>query len=490
MSEEWDLRKKIGLFLGPALFFITLATPIDMPVSAHRCLAGALWIAIWWITEAIPIAATSMLPLILIPMLGIGSAATAAAPYANKNVILFMGGFMIAEALIKWNLHRRLSLMIVNAIGVSPKRIILGFMVAAAVLSMWISNTATTMAIMPIGLAVTYLVIDEIKRQHLDIPTSRGKFNFGIAMMLGIAFGATMGGLGTPIGTPPNIVFIGTLEELHPELSISFARWIMFGLPIVAIFIPTGWFILTRVFTPRFKKIPGGKELIRSEIRKLGSWSKGEKSAISIFIFTAVMWITRPFVINPYISKLIDDSTIAILGAVLLFVVPISWEKGEFTIDWGWAVKIPWGILLLFGGGLSLAKAIDVSGLAVWLGERLVVFGTLSPLLIVFIIAIFTAFLSEITSNTATTATMMPIMTALAIAISVSPIVPMLAAALSASFVYLLPVGTPPNAVVYGSGYIRVIDMIRGGIWIKTLHLLIGSLLIYYLAIPILMGSI
>jgi len=489
-SPEWRLKNKIGFFLGPALFIIALLIPMGMPDTAHKCLAAAIWIATWWITEAIPIAATSLLPLVLIPTLGINSATATAAPYANKSVILFMGGFMIAQSIIKWNLHHRLSLLIVNAIGVSPKKIILGFMVSSAVMSMWISNTATVLALMPIGLAVVYLVADDIKRQKMDIPIAKGEFNFGIALMLGIAFAATIGGIGTPIGTPPNIIFIGALEELYPGPSVSFIKWMLFGLPIVIIFIPIAWLILITIYKPRFKEVPGGKELIRSEIKKLGPWSKGEKASMAIFALTALMWVLRPILINPYISEMIDDSTIAIAGAVLLFMVPVSWEKGEFSIDWEWASRIPWGILLLFGGGLSLAQAINVSGLAIWLGNGLENFSSLPAILIIFIVAVFTATLSEMTSNTAATAMMMPIMAALATAMGTSPIAPMLAAALSASFVYLLPVGTPPNAVVYGSGYLRVIDMIKGGIWIKIIHIAIGSLLIYYLAIPLFMSSI
>jgi len=489
-SREWNLRQKIGLFLGPILFFIVLLVPIDTPVIAHRCLAAAVWIGAWWITEPIPLGATALLPLIFTPLLGIDSAAAAAAPYANKNVYLFMGGFLIAQALIKWDLHRRISLLIVSTVGISPKKIILGFMTAAAILSMFISNTATTVALMPIGLAIVDLVAVEIRKQELPIPTGRGEFNFGIALMLGIAFAATIGGLGTPIGTPPNIIFIGTLEELHPELRISFVKWMTFGIPIVLIFIPTAWFILLKIFPPNFKEIPGGKDFIEREIAKLGSWTKGQKVTIVIFILTVIMWLIRPFVINPYVSELIDDSTIAIIGAVLLFVFPISWERGELALDHEWAIKIPWPILLLFGGGLSLAKAIDTSGLALYLGDQLQVIGVMPPLLVVFTISIFTAFLSEVTSNTATTAMMMPIMAALASGTGTNPIIPMLTAALSASFVYLLPVGTPPNAVIYGSGYIRVIDMIKGGMWIKILHLTIGSLLIYYMAIPLFMNAI
>jgi sodium-dependent dicarboxylate transporter 2/3/5 len=486
--EEWGLRKKIGFAVGPALFLLVLALHTGMPHQAQLCLAEALWIITWWITEAVPIWVTSLLPLVVTPMLGIEKPAAAAAPYADTNVILFMGGFMIAMGIVKWNLHRRLSLLIVNLVGVGPKRIILGFMVAVGVLSMWISNTAAAMAVMPIGLAVTSFVSDNIEKAGLDIPTETGRFNFGIALMLGIAYGASIGGLATPIGTPPNIIFIANLEQLYPGTEISFARWMMFGVPMIAIFIPVTWLIITAIYPPRFKEIPGGREFIKTELEKLGPWTGPEKAVMVIFGLTAFMWIIRGFILNKYFPFM-DDSTIAIIGALLMFVVPISWKKGVFALDWEWAVKIPWGILLLFGGGLSLAHAIDVSGLSLWLSEILAVFGGVPHIVLILLVATFTTLLSEVTSNTATAAMLMPIMAALGAAIGVNPIAIMLAAALAASFAYMLPVATPPNAIVYGSGYLRVTDMLKAGVPVDFSQVLMGTLLIYFLAIPILTGT-
>ncbi len=488
-AEGWSLKGKIGLLLGPVLFLGILLISLDMPPAAQRCLAAAVWIAVWWITEAVPLAVTSLLPLIFIPLLGLGNAQTAAIPYANKNIILFLGGFIIAQSIVRWDLHQRLALIIVNLIGTGPRRIILGFMASSAFLSLWISNSAAAIALMPIGLSVSHLVTEEIKKQDLPIPTSRGKFNFGLALMLGIAFGATIGGLGTPIGSPPNLIFISALQEMYPEMQISFVKWMSFGIPLVVILIPVAWLVLISIFKPGFKEIPGGKQLIRKELRTLGNWSRAEISVMGVFIFTALMWITRPFLINPYISASIDDSTIAILGAVLLFVIPVSWEKGKFAMDWEWATKIPWGVLLLFGGGLALASTIESSGLAGWMGSHMEIIRSLSPLLIVLTIVIFASTLSEMTSNTATAAMMMPVMAALAVATGMSPVATMLAAAIAVSFVYLLPVGTPPNTIIYSSGYLRVIDMIRGGIWIKLVHIIIGSLLIYYFALPVFLTS-
>jgi sodium-dependent dicarboxylate transporter 2/3/5 len=362
-------------------------------------------------------------------------------------------------------------------------------MAATAVLSLWISNTAAAVALLPIGIAVSTLVSEEIEKQKLDIPTSPGKFNFGISLVLGIAFAATIGGLGTPVGSPPNLIFIGALCESFPDISVSFLQWIIFGIPMVIVLLPLAWIILCTVFKPGFKEIPGGKKLIDDEYRKLGPWTRAEKSVMAIFTLTAFLWIVRTSLINRFLP-MVDDSTIAVLGAMLLFIVPVSWQRGHFALDWQWAVKIPWGVLLLFGGGLSLAAAISGTGLAGWLSSALGVFSGLPMILIVFLIAVFTSLLSEVTSNTAMAAMMMPIMAALALATGQSPVALMLAAAISGSFVFLLPVGTPPHAVVYGSGYLRIVDMIKGGIWIKLASILIGTLLIYFLALPVFLGGI
>jgi solute carrier family 13 (sodium-dependent dicarboxylate transporter), member 2/3/5 len=480
----------VGLILGPILFLAVLLVPMDMPLLAHRCLAIAVWIATWWITEAVPLAVTSLLPLILIPLMGIDTAQSAATPYANNTVILFMGGFIIAQSIVRWNLHHRLALLIVNVVGTSPRKIVFGFMAAAGILSMFISNTAAAVALMPVGLSVSNLVAEEIKEQNLPLNTGPGKFNFGISLMLGIAFAASIGGLGTPIGSPPNLIFIGTLQQLYPDIEVSFVNWMIFGVPMVFVFIPVVWLVLVTVFKPGFKEIPGGKELMRAELKKLGPWSRGEKAVLWVFASVALMWILRPFVINPFVSELIHDSTIAIIGAVLLFVIPISWEKGTFAMDWGNAAKIPWDVLLLFGGGLSLAQVINSSGLASWLGDQMIIVQNLSPFLIVLVIGIFASFLSEVTSNTATAAMLMPIMAALAAAIGMSPIATMLAAAISVSIVFMLPVGTPPNAVVYSSGYLNVTSMIRGGILSKIILLPLAAIAVYFLALPLISSFI
>ena len=389
VNKDFGMKNKIGLFAGPVLFLILFFIPISgIEAPAQRCLAVALWMAVWWITEPVPIAATSILPLVLFPLLGIASAGNAAAPYANKNVMLFLGGFMLAQGIVKWNLHQRLSLLIIQAFGTSPKKIIFGFMAATAILSMWISNTASAVALLPIGTAVSTLVSNEIRKQKLDIPTSSGNFNFGIALVLGIAFAATIGGLGTPIGSPPNLIFIGALEEMFPEISVSFYQWILFGIPMVVILLFVAWAVLCTVFKPGFSEIPGGRKLINDEYKKLGPWTRAEKSVMAVFLLTAFLWIVRTSLINRFLP-MVDDSTIAILGAMLLFIVPVSWEKGHFALDWQSAVKIPWNVLLLFGGGLSLAAAISSTGLAAWLSSLLAVFGGLPVLLIVFIIALF-----------------------------------------------------------------------------------------------------
>ena len=332
--------------------------------------------AVWWVSEAVPLGATSLLPLALVPSLGIAPASQAAAPYAHHLIFLFLGGFLLAQAMQRWNLHTRLALHVVRLVGTSPSRIILGFMTASAMLSMWVSNTATAAMMMPIGLAVVQQVADAAERARIDIDTRPGHFNFGVALMLGIAYAASIGGTGTLIGTPPNVLLAGTLEDSY-GISLSFVGWLAVGLPFVVILVPVAWLTLTRfVFPLELREVPGGRGLIDERLGELGRMSSAERRTAMVFAATALAWVLRPIWASWLPSgAFITDSTVAMVSAVLLFALPAG--DGEQLLNWPWAARLPWEVLLLFGGGFSLAAGFETSGLSRYMGEQLVAFRTL-----------------------------------------------------------------------------------------------------------------
>ncbi|MFO8060511.1 MAG: DASS family sodium-coupled anion symporter [Bacillota bacterium] len=480
-GEDYGMRQKIGLFLGPALFllFLLMPTPAEMSIPAQRALASTAWVATWWITEAIPIPATSLLPVVLFTLTGVMSAGAATAPYANTNVFLFMGGFMIAVCMERWNLHLRVALSIIKVIGTGPNRLILGFMVATAFLSMWISNTATTMMMMPIGLAVIMQVAQMVQKNGIEgIDVRQGKFNFGTCLMLSIAYAASIGGVATLIGTPPNIVFAGAAEEMF-GIVIGFDQWLMYGLPVSAVFLVLAWLYMTRKAYPtKLKEIPGGRELVESQLRSLGAITREEKLIAAVFGGVALAWMTRSFLLV-HIFPMIHDSVIAILGAVITFLIPVNIRKGVFLNDWRTAVNIPWGILLLFGGGLCIAAGFTETGLAGWIGMRLSALEGAPMFLIMLAVVTLVIYLTEITSNTATTSMMMPIMAAMATAMLIHPFALMITAATAASYAFMLPVATPPNAVIFGSGYVTIPDMVKAGVWLNLLGIAVITLFAY-----------
>ncbi len=477
------MRPRIGLFLGPLLFLsvILLPGPSDLNLQARMVLAVAFWMASWWISEAVPIAATSLLPIILFPLTGVMTTQAATYPYANHLVFLFMGGFMIALSMEKWNLHRRIALLVIRALGESPERIILGFMVSTAALSMWISNTATAMMMTPIGLAVIYQTRNMLETGgDLKEAVRSGKFQFGTALMLGIAYAASIGGIGTIIGTPPNAVFAAILEEMY-GVEIGFARWMLYGVPLAALFLVLTWVYLSRIaFRFEFDQIPGGMDVINEELKSLGPVRRQEIQVLAVFLLTGFLWVIRGFFLNDIFPKL-SDASIAVLGAMLLFVIPVNLKKGEFLLDWETARRIPWGILLLFGGGISLAEGFQVSGLAEWLAMQLSGLQGASLLLIVFSVVVLAIFLTEMTSNTATATMLMPIMAALAVAVGIHPFATMVAAAVACSFAFMLPVATPPNAIVFGSGYISIPTMARTGLVLNVTGVILVTLVTVYL---------
>lgn len=491
-EKGYTVRQKIGLFLGPLIFLVLLLmpTPVGMRIEAQRTLAITALMATWWICESIPIPATSLLPLILFPMLYVLPPVPAAYGYVNPNVLLFMGGFFIAEAMIKWNLHRRIALTIIHAIGRSPQLLVLGFMVASGFLSMWISNTATAMMMTAIGLGVIMYIEEMGKKVGVKgVSFEKGKFPFGIALMLGIAFSCSIGGIGTPIGTPPNVIFRGFIEEMGgPE--VSFVQWMAFACPFVWPLIFIAWLWLTRVAQPiKLKEVPGGADVIGKQLKELGRMGRGEKIALSVFIGTAFLWVFRGIVIAfnwpPFpglihFMNYLHDCTIAILMAILLFLIPVNFKKGEFALDWKWAMKIPWGVLLLFGGGLALAEGWKESGLATWVGAQLSALQALNLVLIVFMIILLMVLMTEVTSNTATTAMMMPVLFSLAIvALNVHPFLLMIPAVMAVSCAFMLPVATPPNAIVFGSGYITVPQMVKAGVGLDLLAIPLNILISY-----------
>lgn len=476
-----------GLILGPLLFLITLlfVSPEELSREGVGILASTIWIAVWWMTEAIPIPATSLLPIILFPLTnGLDIKATTSA-YGNETIFLFLGGFVLALAMERWNLHRRIAINIISVMGTNTDRIVLGFMVATGFLSMWISNTATAMMMVPIGLAIIYQVSDALKNDPA-VDTSKENFGFGKSLMLGIAYSASVGGMATLIGTPPNAILAGAVRELY-DYDISFASWMMFGVPFAWIFIILTWLYLTKLAFPlKLKTLPGGRKIFDEEKRKLGKASYEEKAVFIIFVLTALAWITRTFILNK-ISPNIDDTLIAILAALMLFLIPAKSSKASHLMDWNTAVKLPWGILLLFGGGLAIAAGFTSSGLSEWIGAQLTGLQGVHILILILSVTALVTFLTEITSNTATATMMYPIMAALALAVDVHPFVLMIAASLAASCAFMLPVATPPNAVVFGSGYLRIPDMAKIGFFLNVISITLITITVYTL-VPLFLG--
>lgn len=486
-SPNLKPHQKIGLFLGPLLFILTyfFGSFPGMSEQAQAVLAGTIWIATWWITEAIPIPATSLLPIILFPLTGALEIKEATSSYGDPTIFLFMGGFMIALTLERWNLHKRIALNIISWIGTKTDRIVLGSMVATGFLSMWISNTATAMMMVPIGLAIIYQLADTMKNNG-NVDVSPGNFPFGKSLMLGIAYAASIGGLGTLIGTPPNAIFAAQASKLF-NVEISFASWMLFGVPLVVVLLTLTWLYLVKIAFPmKSVDIPGGREVIKNELQSLGRFSTEEKMVLTVFTLTALAWITRDFLLKDLIPG-IDDTMIAILSAVVLFILPAPNHKGSRLLDWDTAKNIPWGILLLFGGGLAIAAGFKESGLAKWIGQQLTSLEGVHYLIILTVVVTLVIFLTEITSNTATATMMFPIMASFAAALSVHPYGFMVGAGIAASCAFMLPVATPPNAVVFGSGYIKIGDMVKAGFWLNLISIIVIVAAIYVL-LPIAWG--
>ena len=471
------------MVVGLLFFVVILLLPVKIhSPEAKRTLAIAALMATWWVSEALPIAAVSILPLVLFPAFGIMSSSEVSSQYGHRLIFLFMSGFLIAVAMQKWKLHRRIALYIIKAIGTGPKRIILGFMVASGFLSMWVSNTATTMMMATVGLAVVSFVTkasEEKASGKAQLTT-----NFGVALMLGIAYACNIGGMGTIIGTPPNALLVAFMENNLGQ-EISFLNWMLVGVPIVVILLPLAWWYLTNVSSPiDLETIPGGGDLIEEKIKELGPMGKGEKRVLTVFAFTAFLWIIRSFLITPYLP-MVGDATIGMTMALLLFMIPVNLEEGEFALDWEWAVKIPWGTLILFGGGLALAKGIEESGLANWLAGRLDWFTHLPLFLFLLLVIALMVTITQLTSNTGTAAMMLPVLVPLASAMGIEFLVLAIPAILGISGAFMLPVATPPNAIVFGTGHVSIPQMVKNGFGLNLIALVVVTTFGYFVLQPL-----
>lgn len=473
------MKKKIGLILGPLAFviFLIFGQFEGLSNSGQSVLASTLWIAIWWVTEAIPIAATALLPIILFPLSEGMELPITTESYGHKYVFLYLGGFLIAIGIEKWNLHKRIAINIISFIGTDVRKVILGFMIATAFLSMWISNTATSVMMLPIGVAII--------KQLKDNPASLENENtiFGKALMLAIAYSASIGGIATLIGTPPNLVMAGVISEIY-NYEITFFKWFIFGFPISIILLFFCWYYITRVaYVFHQKEFPGGKTEINRLKNDLGPISYEEKIIAVIFALAGFCWITRSFFLQS-ILPVIDDTIIAISFGLILFVIP-SKAKTNTLLNWKDTIQLPWGVIILFGGGMAIAKAFEISGLAIWLGELMTTLNALPLFILIIGLIAAVNFLTEITSNLATTAMILPVLASLAFEIGVHPFGIMIGAAVAASCAFMLPVATPPNAIVFGSGYLKIPDMVSRGIVLNVFSIILIAVMVYFI-LPIL----
>lgn len=477
---EFKTGKTIGLLFGCAIFIgmMALPAPPGLSLAGWHTAAVALLMAVWWITEAIPIAATALVPIVLFPVLGIAGIESALSPYAHPLIFLFLGGFIIAIAMEKWDLHRRIALNIVDFVGTKPHGIILGFILASAFLSMWVSNTATALMMLPIALSVLNLVDQKAE-------TGQGVRHFNLCLLLGVAYGCNIGGMGTLIGTPPNALLAGFMQENY-GIEISFANWLLFGIPLLLCALPILYVVLTRwVYPISMDELPGGDRLFTDKLRELGAISRPEQKVAVVFVITALLWITRPLLVD--VVPGLSDTGIAIAASLSFFLIPVSTSDGTFILEWNDVEELPWGVLILFGGGLSLASAISSTGLAEWIGQGVQVLSNWPVFVLLLLVVTLIVFLTEMTSNTATTAAFLPIMASVAVGLNVEAFSFALPVALAASCAFMLPVATPPNAIIYGSDRIHIPEMAKAGLWLNVVFILLTSLATYYFA-PLVFG--
>lgn len=488
MKKVPSIRFAIGFFGGliPFILIVFFGDLSPGHPGVTYTLATAILMAVWWITEIIPLAVTSLIPVVLFPLLGVMDGKDVSSAYFNHVIFLFIGGFIVALAMEKWNLHRRIALKILMLTGVSPGRILLGFMLATAFLSMWISNTATTMMMVPILISILSQLEEAVGK--------RGARKYAVGLLLGVAYSASIGGIATLVGTPPNLSFARIFQIMFPDApDISFASWFVMALPASVLLFALVWGYLYLIYKPKAAEWQRIKEIsLKEQYVRLGRPSMEEKTVFLVFISLALLWlfrsdiVTGSFVIPGWGSlfghpEYINDGTVAILASLILFLIPSSSEKGKRLMDWETAAGLPWHIVLLFGGGFALATGFKESGLSEWFGMQLSFLGNYHPLWIVAVICLMMTFLTELTSNTATTEMLLPILAGLAVSTETHPLLFMLPATLAGSMAFMLPVATPPNAIIFGTGRLRVIDMARTGFLINLLGIIVVTFTVWFI---------
>jgi len=480
VPEERLSYQNIGLIAGPLVFAVMMLAGISqtvMPEMAWRVAAVGLWMGIWWATEAIPVPATAFLPLVCFDLLGIAPIAKAAQSYAHPIIYLFLGAFILALAVERWNLHKRIALMILSQTGTDGARLILGFMVVAAVLSMWMTNTSTTMMLMPIAVSVAAVVTE-----NMETASERDKRNFQIALLLGLAYAATIGGLATLVGTPPNILLAGFLVDTY-GIEISFLNWMLVGVPVSIVLLPLAWLILTRwAFAFDIPESEGARVHLQRLRAELGPMSSAEKRVAVIFVLVILAWMFRRVITESTGLTGLSDTGVAMTAALLLFLVPSGSSSQSQLMVWHDVGRLPWGVLVLFGGGLSLASAVSQSGLALWLGEGLSPLSDLGVIVVILAAAGLVIFLTELTSNLATAATFLPVIAAIATQSGIDVLMLVVPVTLAASCAFMLPVATPPNAIVFASGFIRIPDMVRAGFYLNLVSMVLLTIVAIWLA--------
>ncbi|MFW5805695.1 MAG: SLC13 family permease [Bacteroidales bacterium] len=479
--------KKIFLVIAPliALAFIFFIDLDNENAAVSATMGIAIWMAIWWVLEIVPLGITSLLPVVLFPLFGVMNGKAVSAAYFNHVIFLFMGGFLVALAIEKWNFHKRIALVILNVVGNSPGRLLFGFMLTTAFLSMWISNTATAMLMVPI-------IISIVKKLEIINGKTAVKL-FALGLLLSVAYSASIGGVATLVGTPPNLSLARIFEMYFPEApEISFSKWMIFALPITILMFICTWCYIYLKF---IKKGGAWKSIKRYELKKelvaLGRMSYEEKVMSVVFLLLALLWMFRvDIVIGSFTifgwanlfehPEYFNDGTVAIMMGIILFLIPSKTNKGSFLMDWKTAKKIPWDVILLFGGGFALALGFKESGLSAWFGQQLMFLKFVSPFILILIITMLITFLTELTSNTATVETLLPILAGLAISVQINPLLLMIPATVAGSFAFMLPVATPPNAIVFGTKRVSIIQMAKAGFWLNLIGIIITSLVTYF----------
>lgn len=472
MIDGRSTHQKVGVVLGPAaaLLIILSDAPAGLSDTGWTTAAIGVLMAVWWATEAVPIAVTALLPLVVFPLLGIASIQETAAPYSNKVIYLFLGGFIVAFAMQRWDLHRRIALSVLQVVGGDGRSLIGGFMLASALISMWVMNTSTTMMLLPIAISIITVI-----HRSVDSLDEKARADFQYALLLGVAYGATIGGMATLVGTAPNAMLAAFMQDNH-GIEIDFASWMMVGLPLSIVMLPLAWLALTRfVFQVDFQTSGEARAELKKMKDDLGNIKVPEIRVAIVFTIMALAWITRPLLAQVPGLAALDDSGIAMAGAIALFLIPSGDKSDPFLIRWRYVEKLPWSVLILFGGGLTLAGAVNRTGLAEWLGGNLQSVGMLPLAIIVIAVTTLIVFLTELTSNIATTATFLPVIAAIAYKSGIDPIVLTVPVTFAASCAFMLPVATPPNAIVFGSGLLTIPKMVRAGMALNIIGIIVVS---------------